>query len=46
MIDLSQAHAGRFCWLTLAASDGESAIVFYRAQGGRYTRLRLGGPDG
>jgi predicted enzyme related to lactoylglutathione lyase len=47
---------GRFCWVDLAATDAESATAFYgqlfgwtpqesRVNGGRFTRLRLGGAD-
>lgn len=47
---------GRFCWLDLAATDAESATAFYKqlfgwtpkesqVNGGRFTRLRLGGED-
>ena len=50
------AEAGRFCWVDLAASDAGSAKDFYglvfgwtadeaRANGGSFTRLRLGGRD-
>ena len=52
----ADADAGRFCWVDLAASDAGSAKDFYglvfgwtaneaRANGGSFTRLRLGGRD-
>lgn len=47
---------GRFCWTDLAASDAEAAASFYErmfgwtsseqsANGGRFTRLRLGAEE-
>ncbi|HVK32554.1 MAG TPA: VOC family protein [Burkholderiaceae bacterium] len=50
------AAPGAFCWLDLAASDDDAAMAFYsqafgwrfatqRANGGRFTRCRVGGRD-
>jgi predicted enzyme related to lactoylglutathione lyase len=52
MVALSKTDTGQFCWLDLAASDADSAKLFYRklfgwtsheqqANGGSFTRLRL-----
>lgn len=51
-----KAASGRFCWVDLAASDAGGARRFYeklfgwtsheqRANGGLFTRLKLGGRD-
>jgi uncharacterized protein len=56
MVHVGKTDAGRFCWLDLAASDADSAKVFYRklfgwtsheqpANGGSFTRLRLSNED-
>jgi predicted enzyme related to lactoylglutathione lyase len=56
MVKLGNADAGRFCWLDLAATDADSAKMFYRnlfgwtsqeqlANGGSFTRLRLSEQD-
>ena len=51
MVHLGNTDSGQFCWVDLAASDADSAKVFYRklfgwtsgeqaANGGSFTRLR------
>lgn len=56
MICPNKTEAGRFCWVDLAASDADSAKVFYEqllgwtsfehpANGGSFTRLRLAGQE-
>ena len=53
---LSKTDTGQFCWLDLAASDADSAKLFYRklfgwtsheqqANGGSFIRLRLSDRD-
>lgn len=52
MVRLGNVDTGRFCWVDLAATDADSAKVFYEnlfgwtsheqpANGGSFTRLRL-----
>jgi len=52
MIDLGEGAVGTFCWLDLAATNADSAKLFYRqmfgwtsseqrANGGSFTQLRL-----
>ena len=56
MVALSKTDTGQFCWLDLAATDADSAKIFYRklfgwtsheqqANGGSFTRLRLSDQD-
>jgi len=56
MTDPDETEAGRFCWVDLATTDASAAISFYaqlfgwtaheqRANGGSFTRLRLGSRD-
>ncbi|HVY88627.1 MAG TPA: VOC family protein [Hyphomonadaceae bacterium] len=55
-MDAYDGTIGRFCWLDLAAIDSDAAMEFYgdlfgwtahrqRANGGSFTRLKLGGRD-
>jgi hypothetical protein len=56
MVHLGRTDSGQFCWLDLAATDADSAKMFYRnlfgwtsheqpANGGSFTRLRLSDQD-
>jgi uncharacterized protein len=56
VVHFERADTGRFCWLDLAATDADSAKIFYRnlfgwtsheqlANGGSFTRLRLSDHD-
>ena len=56
MVNLGRTDSGQFCWLDLAATDADSAKMFYRnlfgwtsheqpANGGSFTRLRLSDQD-
>ncbi len=56
MVHLGRTDSGQFCWLDLAATDADSAKLFYRnlfgwtsheqpANGGSFTRLRRSDQD-
>lgn len=56
MVNSGKADDGQFCWLDLAATDADTAKIFYRnlfgwtsheqqANGGSFTRLQLSDHD-